>query len=331
MTTDRTRGAGIAGLGVYVPPKVLTNDYFAEFLDTSDEWITQMTGIKERHCTEPDVVTSDLGARAATRALEQAGIGPEDVDMILVATATPDMMFPSTACLVQAKIGAMKAFAYDVGAGCSGFIYGLVIASQFVRQGTVRNALVIGSETLTKFMDITDRNTCVLFGDGSGAVVVQPCDPGEGLVGHYLGSDGSLAGLLEFPAGGARMPTTHETIDARMHYIKMEGRKVYVNAVKAMGDSIVKVIEEAGYTGDDLALLFPHQANIRIIQSVAERAGMPMDKVFVNIQKYGNTSAASIPIALAEAVETGRLEKGMLIGMVAFGAGFTWGAALVRW
>jgi 3-oxoacyl-[acyl-carrier-protein] synthase-3 len=329
--TELGRNVGIAAVGMYVPPKVVTNDDFAGVLDTSDEWITQMTGIKERHYVEPDVVTSDLAAAAAKQAMERAGVSPEDVGMVVVATATPDMMFPSTACLTQAKIGASNAFAYDLGAGCSGFIYGLVVASQFVSQGTVKNALVIGAETLTKFADMTDRNTCVLFGDGAGAVVLKSCEPSRGLLAHYLGSDGSLASLLEFPAGGARMPATHETIDARMHYIKMEGRKVYVHAVKAMGDSIVRVIEEAGYTGDDLTLLFPHQANIRIIQSVAERAGMPMEKVFINIQKYGNTSAASIPIAMAEAVDTGRLEDGMLVGMVAFGAGFTWGAALLRW
>ena len=331
MSTEGNGGVRIAAVGMYVPPKVVTNDDFAKVIDTSDEWITQMTGIKERHYVEPDVATSDLAAAAAEQAMDRAGLEPADVDMIVVATATPDMMFPSTACLTQAKIGAKNAFAYDVGAGCSGFIYALVVASQFVMNGTVRNAIVIGAETLTKFTDMTDRNTCVLFGDGAGAAVLVPCGREHGILGHYLGSDGSLAGLLEFPAGGSRIPVTHETIDQRLHFIKMEGRKVYVHAVKAMGDSIVRVIEEAGYTGDDVSFLFPHQANIRIIQSVAERAGMPMEKVFVNIQKYGNTSAASIPIAVAEAVETGRLKEGMLIGMVAFGAGFTWGAALLRW
>ena len=331
MMTERRGNAGIAAVGMYVPPKVMTNDDFTKILDTSDEWITQMTGIKERRYIEPDVVTSDLAALAAKQAMERAGVSPEDIGMVLVATATPDMLFPSTACLTQAKIGATNAFAYDVGAGCSGFIYGLVIASQFVRQGTVEHALVIGAETLTKFADMADRNTCVLFGDGAGAVVVNATEPPRGLLGHYLGSDGSLASLLELPAGGSRMPATHETVDARLHYLKMQGRKVYVHAVKAMGDSIVKVIEEAGYTGEDVMFLFPHQANMRIIQSVAERAGMPMEKVFVNIKKYGNTSAASIPIAIAEAVDTGCLEEGMLVGMVAFGAGFTWGAALVRW
>lgn len=328
---ERRKNACIAGMGMYVPPKVMTNDDFAEIVDTSDEWITQMTGIKERHFTEGDVTTSDLAAEASKRALEHAGVHPADVDMIIVGTATPDMFFPSTACLVQAKIGARDAFAYDMAAGCSGFVYGLVIAEQFVVSGTIDTALVIGAENLTKFMDMTDRNTCVLFGDGAGAAVVKACDPPRGLLTHTLGSDGSLGKLLEFPAGGSRMPTTHETVDGGLHYIKMQGRKVYVNAVRAMGDSVVKVLELAGYTGDDLDILFPHQANIRIITSVAERAGTPMDKVYVNIDRYGNTSAASIPIAMVEALGAGRLREGMLAGLVAFGAGFTWGAALIRW
>jgi 3-oxoacyl-[acyl-carrier-protein] synthase-3 len=325
------KNAYVAGMGAYVPDKVMTNDDFADIVDTSDEWITQMTGIKERRFTEGDVATSDLAAEASRRALESAGVNAADVDMVLVGTATPDMFFPSTACLVQAKIGAKDAFAYDMAAGCTGFIYGLVIAEQFVSAGTVDTALVIGAENLSKFMDMTDRNTCVLFGDGAGAAVVRACDPPKGLVTHCLGSDGSLGSLLEFPAGGSRMPTTHETVDKRLHYIKMEGRKVYVNAVKAMGDSILRALDQAGLKGDDLDILFPHQANVRIITSVAERAGMPMDKVYVNIEKYGNTSAASIPLAMVEAIEAGRLREGMLAGLVAFGAGFTWGAALIRW
>jgi 3-oxoacyl-[acyl-carrier-protein] synthase-3 len=329
--TETARTVRIAGMGKYTPPKVMTNDDFARIVDTSDEWITQMTGIKERHIADDDVATSDLAAAAAREALENAGVEPSDLDMILVATATPDMFFPSTACLVQAKIGAGNAFAFDMGAGCSGFIYGLVIAEQFVKTGVAKTVLVIGAENLTKFMDITDRNTCVLFGDGAGAAVVAPGDGESMLMNHVLGADGRLGSLLEFPAGGSRMPTTNETVAERLHYIKMEGRKVYVNAVRAMGDSVVKVIEDAGLTGDDVDILFPHQANIRIIQSVAERAGMPMEKVYVNIHKYGNTSAASIPIAMVEAIEEGRLKRGMLAGLVAFGAGFTWGSLLLRY
>jgi 3-oxoacyl-[acyl-carrier-protein] synthase-3 len=309
----------------------MTNDDFAEIVDTSDEWITQMTGIRERRFTDGDTATSDLAAEASARALESAGLDASEVDMVLIGTATPDMFFPSTACHVQAKIGAKNAFAYDMSAGCTGFIYGLVIAEQFVATGTVDTALVVGAENLSKFMDMTDRNTCVLFGDGAGAAVVRPCEPPRGLITHYLGSDGTLGKLLEFPAGGSRMPATHETVESRLHSIKMEGRKVYVNAVRAMGDSVLKVLDQAGLTGDDLDILFPHQANIRIITSVAERARMPMDKVYVNIDRYGNTSAASIPIAMAEAIESGRLREGMIAGLVAFGAGFTWGAALIRW
>ncbi|MBD3367692.1 MAG: beta-ketoacyl-ACP synthase III [Candidatus Eisenbacteria bacterium] len=328
---ESKRTARIAGMGMYAPPKVMTNEDFAQIVDTSDEWITQMTGIKERHIAEDDVTTSDMAAEAARNALENAGVEPEQVEMIILGTATPDMLFPSTACLVQAKIGAVNAFAYDMAAGCSGFIYGLSIARQFIEAGTVEKVLVIGAENLTKFMDMSDRNTCVLFGDGAGAAVVVPtCEP-DGIVHQVLGSDGRLGGLLECPAGGARMPASRETVDERQHYIKMQGRKVYVNAVKAMGDSVVRVIEEAGITGDDVDILFPHQANIRIIQSVAERAGTPIEKVYVNIHKYGNTSAASIPIAMTEAIEEGRLKNGMTVAMVAFGAGFTWGSLLMRY
>jgi len=328
---DSAKRACIRSIGVYVPPKVMTNADFAKIVDTSDEWITQMTGIKERHFVDADTASSDLASAAAKSALEKAGVDPMDVDMVLVATATPDMFFPSTACLTQAKIGAKNAFAYDVSAGCSGFLYGLVVAQQFIAAGTVKTALVIGAETLTKFTDMTDRNTCVLFGDGAGAALVRAAAGQEGLVSYYLGSDGKLGDLLKLPAGGTRLPASHETVDARLHYIKMNGRQVYLHAVKAMSDSTLKVLERAGVKGTDLDLLFPHQANIRIIESVAERAGIPMDKVFGNIHKYGNTSAASIPIALWDAENQGRLKEGMLIGMVAFGAGFTWGAALMRW
>jgi 3-oxoacyl-[acyl-carrier-protein] synthase III len=328
---DVERNAYIAGLGSYVPPKVMTNEDFERILDTSDEWITQMTGIKERHFVEGDVATSDLAAEACRQALDEAGVEPSDVDMMVVATATPDMLFPSTACLTQAKIGASNAFAFDLSAGCTGFLYALVVATQFVRAGGAENVLVVGAEVLSRFADMTDRATCVLFGDGAGAALVRPCGPDRGMLQHYLGSDGSLARLLEMPGGGSRRPPSKETIEEGLHYIRMQGRKVYVNAVRAMGDSIVKVIEDAGFEGKDVDILFPHQANIRIIQSVAERAQMPMEKVFVNIHKYGNTSAASIPIALKEAAGTGVLTEGKLIGMVAFGAGFTWGAALMRW
>jgi 3-oxoacyl-[acyl-carrier-protein] synthase-3 len=329
--TETQKNIRIAGVGAYTPERIVTNQDFEKTLDTSDEWITQRTGIKERHYAAEDQVTSDLATEASLRALAAAGLEPSDVELIVVATATGDMVFPSTACMTQAKIGAKDAVCFDVVAGCTGFIYALVTAQQYLKSGTVGNALVIGAEILTRFSDMTDRSSCVLFGDGAGAVVLKPCGPERGILETYLGADGTLGPLLDMPAGGSKRPPSHETVDQRLHTITMQGRKVYVHALKAMGDSIVKVIEDSGFTGEDLDILFPHQANIRIIQSVAERAGLPMEKVFVNIQKYGNTSAASIPIAMAEAIEEGRLVDGMLVGLVAFGSGFTWGAALMRW
>jgi len=323
--------AYIAGLGMSVPDRVVTNDYFAEIVDTSDEWITQMTGIKERRYTDDNTATSDLAIPASKQALERAGVEGSGVDAIIVATATPDTYFPSTACLVQNAIGAKEAFAYDIAAACAGFIFGLVQAQSYIASGIAETVLVVGAECLTKITDFTDRNTCVLFGDGAGAVVVRGCDPPRGLVDHFLRCDGSLSDYIIQPGGGSRLPASHETVDQRLHTIKMKGRKVYINASKAMADAVVLLLERQGLTGDDLDLLFPHQANIRIIQSVAKQAGMPMERVFVNIHKYGNTSAASVPLAMAEAFDEGLLKEGMLIGMVAFGSGFTWGSALFRW
>ena len=323
--------AYIAGVGMSVPDRIVTNDYFTEIVDTSDEWITQMTGIKERRYTDENTATSDLAIPASRLALERAGVEGSDVDAIIVATATPDTPFPSTACLIQNAIGAKEAFAYDIAAACAGFIFGVVQAQSYIASGIAETVLVVGGECLTKITDFTERTTCVLFGDGAGAVVMRGCDPPRGLVDHFLKCDGSLSDYIIQPAGGSRLPPSHETVDQRLHSIKMKGRKVYVNASKAMADAVVLLLERQGLTGDDLDLLFPHQANIRIIQSVAKQAGMPMEKVFVNIHKYGNTSAASVPIALAEAYEEGLLKEGMLIGMVAFGSGFTWGSALFRW
>ena len=323
--------AYIAGVGMSVPDRVVTNDDFAKMVDTSDEWITQMTGIKERRYTDENTATSDLAIPASRQALERAGVQGSDVDAIIVATATPDTYFPSTACLIQEAIGAKDAFAYDIAAACAGFIFGVVQAHSYLVAGIAETVLVVGAECLTKITDFTDRNTCVLFGDGAGAVVIRACDPPRGLVDHHLQCDGSLSDYIVQPGGGSRLPASHETVDERLHTIKMKGRKVYVNASKRMADAVVLLLERQGLSGDDLDLLFPHQANIRIIQSVAKQAGMPMERVFVNIHKYGNTSAASVPIALAEAFAEGLLKEGMLIGMVAFGSGFTWGSALFRW
>ncbi len=329
--SDSQRTAYIAGIGMAVPPKVVTNEDFARTMDTSDEWITQMTGIKERHYTDENTATSDLAIEATRIALERAGTDPLDIDVIIVATATPDMPFPSTACLVQHAIGATNAFGYDLTAACAGFIFGLVQAQTFIKAGAADTVLLIGGECLTKITDFSDRNTCVLFGDGAGAAILKSCDPPRGIIDYVLKCDGSLSEYIKQPAGGSRRPPSRETVDAGDHVIRMKGRQVYVHASKKMSDAVVQVLEQQGLTGDDVDLLFPHQANIRIIQSVAERAGMPMEKVFVNIHKYGNTSAASIPLALAEAWEEGVLKEGMLIALVAFGSGFTWGSALIRW
>jgi 3-oxoacyl-[acyl-carrier-protein] synthase-3 len=323
--------AYIAGLGMSVPDRVVANDYFTEIVDTSDEWITQMTGIKERRYTDENTATSDLAIPAARQALERACLSGSDVDAIIVATATPDTPFPSTACLVQHAIGAKDAFAYDIAAACAGFIFALVQAQSYIASGIAETVLVIGAECLTKITDFTERTTCVLFGDGAGAAVVRGCDPPRGLVDHFLKCDGSLGDYIIQPAGGSRLPPSHETVDQRLHTIKMKGRKVYISASKAMADAVVLLLERQGLTGDDLDLLFPHQANIRIIQSVAKQAGLPMERVFVNIHKYGNTSTASVPLALAEAFDEGLLKEGMLVGLVAFGSGFSWGSALFRW
>jgi len=323
--------AYIAGLGMSVPDRIVTNDYFTGIVDTSDEWITKMTGIKERRYTDDNTATSDLAIPAARQALERARVLGSDVDAIIVATATPDMPFPSTACLVQHAIGAKDAFCYDIAAACAGFVFALVQAQSYIASGIAETVLVIGAECLTKITDFTERTTCVLFGDGAGAAVIRGCDPPRGLVDHFLKCDGSLNDYIMQPAGGSRRPASHETVDERLHSIKMKGRKVYINASKAMADAVVLLLERQGLTGDDLDLLFPHQANIRIIQSVAKQAGLPMERVFVNIHKYGNTSTASVPLALAEAYGEGRLKEGMLIGMVAFGSGFSWGSALFRW
>jgi 3-oxoacyl-[acyl-carrier-protein] synthase-3 len=320
-------------MGMCVPERVVTNEDFEARtdIDTSDEWITQMTGIKERRYVDAKTATSDLAVPAAKTALERAGVAGSDIDAIVVGTATPDTMFPSTACLVQDAIGAREAFAYDIAAACSGFIFALVQAESYIKTGFAKNVLVIGAETLTKITNQSDRNTCVLFGDGAGAAVVQGSDSDRGMIDSFLKCDGSLSGYIIQKAGGSRMPASHKSVDKNLHTIAMQGRRVFVNANKAMSDSVMLLLERNGLTGDDLDLLFPHQANIRIIQSVAEKAGLPMEKVYVNIDRYGNTSAASIPIAMTEAYESGVLKEGMLVGMVAFGSGFTWGSALMRW
>ena len=329
--TDNLRRACISGTGAAVPEKVLTNFDLEKMVDTSDEWIRTRSGIERRHIAQDGETTGTLGAEAAQRALDDAGIGPEEVDLILVATVTPEMIFPSTACVIQEAIGAVNAGAMDVNAACSGFIYALSVADLMVASGKCGHVLVIASETLSRITDWTDRNTCVLFGDGAGAAVVSPSpDEARGILSTYMKSDGSKGEILYIPGGGSRNPASHETVDQGMHFIKMSGRETFKVAVQAMGDAAVRILKAEGLSGSDVDLMIPHQANMRIIQATARRIDLPMEKVYVNLNEYGNTSAATIPIALDEARKNGRLESGDLALFVAFGGGLTWASGLVR-
>ncbi len=323
--------AEIIGTGSAAPEKVLTNFDLEKMVDTSDEWIRTRTGIRERRVADENTATSDLAAQAARRALEDSSLGVEDLDMIMVATVTPDMNFPSTACLMQDKIGARRAAVLDIGAACSGFIYGLSLARSLIDIGEYRTILVIGAEILTKITDWQDRNTCILFGDGAGAAILQAGEEKKGILATHLGGDGSLGSLLALPAGGSRLPASHQTVDERLHYLKMAGNEVFKSAVRAMGDSAVTVLEKVGLTSQDVDLLITHQANLRIIQATAKRIHLPMERVYVNLDRYGNTSAASIPIALDEARRRGLIKEGDTSLLVAFGAGFTWGSAVIKW
>ncbi len=323
----------ITGTGSYAPEKVLTNDDISKFLDTSDEWIYSRSGIKERRIAGPDEAASDMALVAARRALDSAGLSPSDIELVIVTTVNPDMMFPSTACLLQAKLGIRNNIpCFDIEAACSGFVYGLEIASRMMQSGFYKNALVVSAEKMSTMLDWNERGTCVLFGDGSGAVVLSLSDePGVGVLDTVLGADGSDKATLRMPAGGSAMPASKETVENRLHYLQMDGREVFKHAVKIMGEKAFEVVEKCGLKPEDIDLLIPHQANTRIIESVAKRLKLPMEKVFINIEKYGNTSSASIPIALDEAVRAGRVKKGDHILFVAFGAGLTWGATLVKW
>jgi len=331
MLNNEIKAAGIIGTGSYIPETVLTNSYFEERLDTNDEWIVSRTGIKERRRVEDSVATSDVATYAALKAIEDANLNPEDLDMIIVATVTPDMSFPSTACIVQKNIGAINASAFDISAACSGFIYGLSIAEKFIKTGSAKYILVIGAETLSKITDYSDRNTCVLFGDGAGAAVVSSVEENNGILASYTGSDGRGGDLLKLPAGGSRMPASMETLANRMHYIKMDGSEVFKFAIKIMGEAAEKALEMCGLDKKDIDYLIPHQANIRIIESATKRLKIPKDKVFVNIDKYGNMSAASIAVALDEAKKANKLSKGDVVVLVGFGGGLTWGSIVLRW
>ena len=326
-----TFAAGIIGIGCYLPEKKLTNQDLEKMVDTSDAWITERTGIKTRHIAAPDQATSDLAYEAAIRALADADTKPEDLDLIIVATESPDYKYPSTACLLQARLGAKNAAGFDLSAGCSGFVYGLGIGSQSIVSGLYKKILLVGAETLSRITDWTDRNTCVLFGDGAGAAVLGRVEEGYGILSLDLGADGSGGRHLIQPAGGSRKPTTHETVDAHEHLIHMDGQDVFKFAARRMPYACRKVLQKAGMTIDDIALLVPHQANLRIIDNAIDRLKINRDRVWINIDKHGNMSAACVPVCLTEAQEAGRLKKGDNVIMVAFGAGLTWAGALVKW
>lgn len=324
------RGARISALGVHVPERVLTNDEIGEFLNTSDEWISSRTGIRERRIARVDEAASDLGEIAARRCLESAGLDPAELDLVIVTTISPDYIMPATASIVAERIGARKAGAFDVQAGCTGFVYGLAIATAFVSAGIYQNILVLGAEALSKMVDWEDRSTCILFGDGAGAVLVQPTDNGS-IFSFDLGNDGSGAPNLLVPAGGSRRPATYGTVRGHEHAMHMSGSEVFKFATRTVVDSCRKVLDDAGVSVDEIDLFVPHQANIRIIDSVARRLGFDDDKVFANLDRYGNTSCASIPICLHEASQNGRLNKGDTLLLAGFGAGLTWGSCLTRW
>lgn len=323
----------IRSVGVHTPERRVTNEELSRTVDTSDEWIRTRSGIGERRIAGPDENPSDMGAKAGAQALQRAGLSPADVDLLVVATMTPDLPFPSTACLVQAKLGLRRDIpCFDIAAACSGFIYALQVAADMVRGGRYRRALVVGSEKLSSVVDWTDRSTCVLFGDAAGAAVVEACDtPGVGILANLLGADGSNAELLWAPAGGSAKPASAETLAAREHYLRMNGKEVFKLAVRVMASSCEKVLAEAGVSSDQVACFIPHQANIRIIEAVAAQLGLGMDRFPLNLECFGNTSAASIPLALEQAWREGKIRHGDLVLMVAFGAGLTWGATLLRW
>ncbi len=322
----------IKGIGSALPEKILTNQDLERIVDTSDEWITTRTGIKERRIVEGDTASSDLATEAAIKAIDDAGIDKNDIDLIIVGTVTPDTMFPSTSCIVQAKLGLPNVPAFDLLAACPGWLYGLTVADSFIQSGKYSNILVIGVELLTKIVNWQDRNTCVLFGDAAGAAVVSRADEGDGLIhSTFISANGNLGHLLMQPAGGSQMPASQETIDKNLHTIQMAGSEVFKNAVKYMAQAAKKAIKEAGLKDEDIDWVIPHQANIRIIESLAKKLRKPMDRVIVTIEKYGNTSSSTIPVAMVDAIEEGKIKRGDKLLLVSFGGGFTWGAVVLTY
>jgi 3-oxoacyl-[acyl-carrier-protein] synthase III len=314
-----------------VPPRLLTNADLEKLVETSNEWILQRTGIRERHIVDPGVATSDLATEAAAAAVQKAGLKPEDINLIIVGTVTPDMLFPSTACLVQDRIGARRAWGFDLSAACSAFTYSLTVGAQMIAAGTAKYVLVVGADVMSSIIDYTDRATCVLFGDGAGAVVLGPDEDGYGILDFEHQVDGSGGKALCMPAGGSRRPASHETVDERLHYVKQDGQTVFKFAVRNTGDVCERLLKRNNMTAADIDLFVSHQANRRIIMSAAERLGLPDEKVIINIERFGNTTAGTIPLALNDAVESGKLKKGHTVLLASVGAGFTVGAVLVRW
>lgn len=325
------RRSRIVSTGSYVPEKVLANSDLEKRVETSDEWIIERTGIKERRIADESQAASDLAYEAAKKALKGADLKPEDLDLIIVTTVTGDMPFPSTACILQDKLGAKKATAFDINAACSGFLYGLYVADSFIKSGIHKRILVVGTEVLSKITDWDDRTTCILFGDGAGAAIIEPTDEDRGVISMHIHSDGSMWDLLNMPGGGSRNPASKDSIEKRLHFIKMKGNETFKVAVRKLEDLAVKILKENKLKPSQISLLIPHQANLRIIQAIAERLGIPMEKVYINIDRYGNTSAASIPIALDEAVRDGKVKDGDYILLEAFGGGLTWASALIKW
>lgn len=323
--------AKITGVACFTPPRVVTNVDLEKFVDTSDEWIRTRTGIRERHYADPGMASSHMATEAARQLLAQKQLDPAEIDLIVLASVTPDMFFPATACLVQDRIGAKNAWGFDLSAACSGFLYALTVGAQFVGSGAHKKVMVIGSDVMTSILNFEDRATCVLFGDGAGAVLLEPSGEGEGIIDFQHDVDGSGGCHLFMPGGGSLHPSTQETVEKKMHFVHQEGQHVFKYAVRRMAEVAARIIEDNGFTNKDLALVVPHQANLRIIQAMQQRLGVPDEKVLVNIDRYGNTTAGTIPLGLRDALQEGRLKKGDLVLLVAVGAGYTTGSVLLRW